>query len=98
MDSKSSLFYNMYLYKTACLKKCIYWKQLLEQDINIINSHSELIILSELSLSIPLMEEWINFAKSTMIISFWAFSHVPLICVFVFIPVPYCFDDNSFVI
>lgn len=51
VDSKSSLFYNIHLYERTCLQKCTYWKQWLEHDINIIDSHSGLIILSELSLN-----------------------------------------------
>ena len=29
---------------------------------------------------------------------FWAFYPVPLVCVSVFVPVPYCLDDCSFVV
>ena len=31
-------------------------------------------------------------------VSFWAFCLVPLVCVTVFVPVPYCLDDYSFVV
>ena len=29
---------------------------------------------------------------------FWAFCLVPLVCISVFVPVPYCLDDCSFVV
>ena len=29
---------------------------------------------------------------------FWAFSLVPLVCISVFVPVPYCLDDCSFTV
>ena len=29
---------------------------------------------------------------------FWAFYLVPLVCISVFVPVPYCVDDCSFVV
>ena len=29
---------------------------------------------------------------------FWVIYHVPLVCVSVFVPVPYCLDDCSFVV
>ena len=43
-----------------------------------------------------------SFVKSKVPISasvyFWVFYLVPLVCISVFVPVPYCFDDCSFVV
>ena len=40
-----------------------------------------------------------NFVVLKIIIGYlWAFYLVPLVYISVFVPVPYCFDDHSFVV
>ena len=44
----------------------------------------------------------ISFAKNKVPVGawvyFWAFYLVPLVCISVFVPIPYCLDDCSFVV
>ena len=58
-------------------------------------------LCGEFSLFAPLYI-LVSFVKNKVLISawvyFWAFYLVPLVCISVFVPVPYCLDDFGFVV